>query len=93
MTDKAVSKWERELEIFDISTSNGLANILNINANNLVSSNVAYLKNVWAGELRLDIFETKISIITEVYGILSVYFYLFCTCWYPRSLYSSFRGR
>ena len=77
ITDKAVSKWERGLGIPDVLTINELANTLNIDADNLLAGNVAYLENEWVGELRLDKFQTNISITTEIYGKPSVYFY-FC---------------
>ncbi len=76
VTDKAVSKWERGAGSPDISTINQLSNILNIDTDNLLAGNIAYLENEWVGELRLDKFKTKISITTEVYGKPSVYFYL-----------------
>lgn len=76
ITDKAVSKWERGLGVPDISMINQLAIILNIDVDNLLAGNLAYLENEWVGELRLDKFEGKISIKTEVYGKPSVYLYL-----------------
>lgn len=76
VTDKAVSKWERGIGVPDISVINRLANILNIDADNLLDGNLAYLESDWVGELRLDKFSTQIKISTEIYGKPSVYIYL-----------------
>lgn len=76
ITDKAVSKWERGIGSPDISVINRLADILNIDSDNLLAGNVAYLEGEWIGELHIDRFETKLSVITEVYGKPVVYIYL-----------------
>ena len=93
VTDKAVSKWERGLGTPDISMLNKLALILDIDTDNLLEGNIAYLDNKWVGVLDLNKFDTKISITTEVYGkpivyILLCYFalvgirevYIMCGC-------------
>lgn len=77
VTDKAVSKWERGLGTPDISMLNKLALILDIDTDNLLEGNIAYLDNNWVGVLRLDLFDTDISFTNEIYGKPSVYFY-FC---------------
>lgn len=77
VTDKAVSKWERGIGTPDISMINRLSIILNIDADNLLAANLAYLEDEWIGELRLDKFQTSISITTEVLGKPTVYLY-FC---------------
>lgn len=76
VTDKAVSKWERGLGTPDISMLNRLALILDIDTDNLLEGNIAYLENDWVGILDLARFETNISIDTEVYGKPIVYIYL-----------------
>lgn len=76
ITDKAVSKWERGIGSPDISVINRLADILNIDSDNLLAGNVAYLEGEWVGELHIDRFETKLSVSTEVYGKPVVYIYL-----------------
>lgn len=76
VTDKAVSKWERGIGLPDISTINHLANVLHIDVDNLLDGNIAYLEKKWIGELRLDHFKTKISVMTTIYGKPLVYFFL-----------------
>lgn len=76
VTDKAVSKWERGLGTPDISMLNKLALILDIDTDNLLEGNIAYLDNKWVGVLDLNKFDTKISITTEVYGKPIVYILL-----------------
>lgn len=76
VTDKAVSKWERGLGTPDISMLNRLALILDIDTDNLLEGNIAYLENDWVGILDLARFETSISVDTEVYGKPIVYIYL-----------------
>lgn len=76
VTDKAVSKWERGLGTPDISMLNKLALILDIDTDNLLEGNIAYLDNKWVGVLDLNKFDTKISTTTEVYGKPIVYIFL-----------------
>lgn len=76
MTDKAISKWERGLGTPDISVLNTLSKILDIDTDNLLEGNIAYLENDWVGVLRLDQFNTDISPMTETYGKPLVYIYL-----------------
>ena len=76
VTDKAVSKWERGLGTPDISMLNKLALILDIDTDNLLEGNIAYLENNWVGILDVNKFDTNISVISEVYGKPIVYIFL-----------------
>lgn len=76
VTDKAVSKWERGLGTPDISMLNKLALILDIDTDNLLEGNIAYLDNNWVGILDVNKFDTRISATTEVYGKPMVYIFL-----------------
>ena len=76
VTDKAVSKWERGLGTPDISMLNKLALILDIDTDNLLEGNIAYLDNNWVGILDINKFDTSISVTTEVYGKPLVYIFL-----------------
>ena len=76
VTDKAVSKWERGLGTPDISMLNKLALILDIDTDNLLEGNIAYLDNNWVGILDINKFDTRISATTEVYGKPMVYIFL-----------------
>lgn len=76
VTDKAVSKWERGLGTPDISMLNKLALILDIDTDNLLEGNIAYLDNNWVGILDVNKFDTNISITAEVYGKPIVYIFL-----------------
>ncbi len=76
MTDKAISKWERGLGTPDISVLNMLSKILDIDTDNLLEGNIAYLENDWVGVLRIDQFDTDIAPMAEVYGKPLVYVYL-----------------
>ena len=76
ITDKAVSKWERGLGAPDISMINKLSTILNIDADNLLAGNIAYLENEWSGVLRLDKFECSFSFEQNIYGKPFVYLFL-----------------
>lgn len=77
VTDKAVSKWERGIGAPDISLVNKLSEYLNIDVDNLLAGNIAYLQDGWVGVLRLNLFESTFSFTNEIYGKPSVYFY-FC---------------
>lgn len=76
VTDKAVSKWERGLGTPDISMLNKLALILDIDTDNLLEGNIAYLDNNWVGILDVNKFDRSISATTEVYGKPMVYIFL-----------------
>lgn len=76
ITDKAVSKWERGVGTPDISMINKLSAILNIDADNLLDGNIAYLENEWSGVLRLDKFECYFSLEQNIYGKPFVYILL-----------------
>lgn len=76
VTDKAVSKWERGLGTPDISMLNKLAMVLDIDTDNLLEGNIAYLDNNWIGTLDVNNFDTKIFSTTEVYGKPIVYIFL-----------------
>lgn len=76
LTDKAISKWERGLGTPDISVLNMLSKILDIDTDNLLEGNIAYLENDWVGILRMDQFDTDITPMAEVYGKPLVYIYL-----------------
>lgn len=75
VTDKAVSKWERGLSVPDISIIIKLAQLLNVDVDNLLEGNITYLEKDWQGLLILkekqDVFCGAI-----VYGKPLVYFYL-----------------
>lgn len=76
VTDKAISKWERGLGTPDISMLNKLALILDIDTDNLLEGNIAYLDNNWVGILDVNKFDRSISATTEVYGKPKVYIFL-----------------
>ena len=76
VTDKAVSKWERGLGTPDISMLNKLALILDIDTDNLLEGNIAYLDDNWVGILDVNKFDTSISATTEVYCKPMVYIFL-----------------
>lgn len=71
VTDKAVSKWERGLGVPDISIITKLSILLDIDVDNLLEGNIAYLDESWFGWLRLS---GKISASQETYGKPIVYF-------------------
>lgn len=76
VTDKAVSKWERGLGTPDISVVNRLAQILDIDTDNLLEGNIVYLENKWVGVLDVNHFDSSISVTTEIYGKPIVYILL-----------------
>lgn len=67
VTDKAVSRWERGIGIPDISIIHKLADYLNVDIDNLLEGNIAYLENDWKGLLLLDQMELEVDIGSYVY--------------------------
>lgn len=57
---------------------NTLSKILDIDTDNLLEGNIAYLENDWIGVLRLDRFDTDISVVAEVYRKPLVVYIYFC---------------
>lgn len=76
VTDKAVSKWERGLSMPDISIVNSLADLLNIDVDNLLDGNIAYLENDWTGLMMLCDFGLKIPLGSSVYDKPMVYIWI-----------------
>lgn len=76
VTDKAVSKWERGLGIPDISIITDLANLLNIDVDNLLEGNIAYLESSWVGILLIDTFDLDVEIDTVLYDKPLIYIWL-----------------
>ena len=75
VTDKAVSKWERGLSVPDVSIVTKLSVLLNVDVDNLLEGNIAYLEQAWQGYLILDA-KDEVFCGSEAYGKPLVYFYL-----------------
>lgn len=75
VTDQAVSKWERGLSVPDVSIVTKLSTLLNVDVDNLLEGNIAYLEETWQGLLILKGNENIFSG-SKVYGKPLVYIYL-----------------
>lgn len=76
VTDKAVSKWERGLNVPDVSILNRLSMILNCEVDNLLEGNYSFLEKKWQGLLILEDNNGTIFSGTMIYGKPLVYLML-----------------
>ncbi len=76
VTDKAVSKWERGLSIPDISVITELAQLLNVDVDNLIDGNITFLEETWQGIYRGRAEPGAVNLDTPIYGKPAVDFVL-----------------
>ncbi len=76
VTDKAISKWERGLSIPDISVITELSNLLDVDVDNLLEGNIAFLEETWNGVFLGSEESGCVGADTRIYGKPAVYFAL-----------------